>query len=703
MGVRLAVAGESAVGGRNRRDPSAGADEIVIAMLLAAAIAVADPFPAGKLCIDGLPCIATVTRLAQIAPATESRRFVWTADDRSVVAIGTVDAAATTVTLDAGTSRPLRISATAQTAVAFEIASGSSRWRWTVAKPPPAIRLIHPACPDCVLSAEADGFRKFEKPLRDVRDVVLHPWPRLRGRVVDRATNAPLSGATITAGEILIAKADANGLFDTPIEQQWPRAIDVQYPGRAPQRVTVPAAVADTELPAIALSTGGTLRATIEIPTPQKLTWELRDPASHDLLRQGTVEPSATLVVIDGIGAGKHSFVLRGARPLQQLATLVDIEPERVTEASISIEPGTLNLEVKRGSAPFAHAKATVGMLDERWEGELVLDEEGHASEELWQRGKMSAAIYRNGRAIALKIKEIHSEEETWQITVPDRRLTGTVTDATTGAALPDARVTLWIRTAESVGTVLAVADAEGRFVFDGVHEGTHELKAFRDGYVLAEGITVTIENADGDYTRDVRLRSRNAGRPLIVLDERGVPVADALVIVATVNGIREVGNTAIDGTASLPLGVAERAVVFAIPRSGSFGFTRVAPSTDGDATVALHVRAASASIDVRTHDPEGNPLADVLLVPRVDGLMLPVDVVDALQRVQGVSFFTDANGRARLSGMPRGVYELWAITGRDVMNAVRSPAPPPPNASLDVVSGRYEVTIGFTAEPATR
>ena len=691
------------MGSGHRRDPSAaaGAGEIVIAVLLAATLAATEPLPPGKLCIDALPCVATEGRHARIAPAAESRRFVWTADDRRIVAMGTIEGDATNVLLDAGTSRPLRMRGDGPAEVAFELASGSSRWRWTVAKPPPSIRLIHPSCPDCVLSAEAKGFRKFEKPLRDVRDVVLHPWPRLRGRVVDRGTDAPLPGATITVNDILIAKTDADGGFDAAIEQKWPRAIDVQFPGRAPRRVAVPRAPADTELPAIALSAGGALRVTIDTPMPQELTWELRDPASRDLLRQGTVEPSATLVVVDGVGEGKHSFVIRGSRPLQQIATPVDVEPEQVTESSISIEPGTLHLEVQRGSTPFAHAKAAVGIFSGSWRGEIVLDDDGRASEEFWQRGKMSAAFHRNDRIIYVAVTDVDSDEETWRITVPDRRVTGTVTDAATGAPLRDAGVTIWIETTEDAGMRIASTDAEGRFTFDGIVEGTHELKARSEGYAQGERITVAVGRADGTYTRDVRLRSRNSGRPMIATDDQGMPVAGALVMVYGNDRVHEAGVTAIDGTASIPLGIAERGVVFVIPRSGSFGFARVAPRTEGGDAIEVHVRAGSATIEVETHNPDGEPIGGVLLMARVDGLMLPPEFIEALQHVQGVSFFTDAAGRARLSGMPRGMYELWGVTGRDALRAVQSPVPPPPAASLEVVAGRYGVRIGFTAAPA--
>jgi Carboxypeptidase regulatory-like domain len=669
----------------------------VIAILLAAALAAANPFPAGKLCIDDLPCSATEGREVQVAPAPEPRRFVWTADDRSVLAIGVIDTTATVVVLDAGTSRSLRIVGPGQSEIAFEIASATSRWQWTVAKPPPSIRLIHPACLDCVLSAEADGFRKFEKPLRDVRDVVLHPWPRLRGRVIDRETNAALPGATITAGGILLAKTDVNGEFDAAMEKQWPGAIDVAFPGRAPRRIAVRRMPSGTELPPIEMSAGGSLRVTIETPVPEKLTWELRDPASGDLLRQGSLEPSATLVVVDGVGEGKQSFVIRGERPLQRLATFVDVQPEQVTETSISIERSTLHLEVKRGSAPFAHAKTEVGMFDNRWDGELVLDEDGRATEELWQRGKMSAMFYRNDRIIYFDDKDVDSEEETWRITVPDRRVIGRVTDATTGAPLRNAQVAISFQLTRKGGMVLADCDADGRFVFDGIEEGTHELEARREGYESAKGIMVAVREDDGEYTRDIQLRSRSSGRPVVVTDHQGFPIAGAALLVASAGGVREAGYTGMDGTASVPLSLSENGIVFAIPQSGSFGFTRIAGREDEGGTIAVHVPASSATIDVETHDQDGKPLAGVVLVPRVDGLMLPLDVVFAMHNLQGVSFLTDATGRTRLSGLPRGTYELWAVTGRDAMRAVSSPAPPPPAASLEVVSGVYNVSIGFT------
>jgi hypothetical protein len=674
----------------------------VIATLLAAAIAVATstPLVPGKLCIDAAPCIATEGVSARITPAETSRRFVWTADDQSVVAVGVIDSNATDVVLNGGTSRVLQFRGAALPSVAFELSSPTALWRWTMVKPPPSLRLLHPACDGCVLSAGAKGFRRFEKPLAETKEVVLHALPHIRGRVIDRKTGAPLDGATITIANVLIGRTAADGGFDVTIEKEWPRAIDIEYPGRAPRRMEVPVAVANADLSSIALSTGGSLRVTFEPPLAQNLTWELRDPKSHDLRRQGTIGASATYASVDGIGEGKYHFVIRGAKPLQQYSVTLNIEAESVTDASIAIEPATLRLEVEHGSRPFAGAKTVVAGPEQSWDGELRLDEDGHASEEIWQRGKFSATFFKESRGIYAALTTITAEQTTWRITVPDHRVIGRVIDASTGAAVREAILTLWINTPTVAGARATKSDDEGRFEFDGIDAGTVELKADRDGYVRVEGIMVDVGEADGTYKQDVPLRPRTSGRPLAVTDESGAPIADALVILASVDGVREIAYTQIDGTAAVPLANDDHGVVFVIPRSGSFAFTRLGPRNNEDPPISIRVPAASAAIDVQTHT-EGEPLAGVLLVPRVDGMMLPGQILDALQNMQGVSFFTDANGRAHLAGLPRGLYELWGVTGRDEMRAVRSPVPPPPAASLDVVSGRYDVRIGFAPTTA--
>jgi hypothetical protein len=705
MGVRLASAGEGAVGGGVGEDRAAGADGVVIAAMLLAAVTVTGapaekPPAAGTLCVESAPCVATEHRRLSIAPSSESRHFVWTADDRAVVAVGSIAPGEREVVLDGGVSRPLHIRTPARKELAFELASPRESWRWTVTNAPPAIRLIHPPCDDCVLTVEAEGFRRFAKPLRETVDVVLLALPVLRGRVIDRKNAAPLPGATISVDGSLLAKAGANGAFEARIAGPWPHSIDVAYPGRAPLRVELPRVAADTELPPIALAAGGTLRATIAPPVAQQLTWELRDPKSHALVRQGTIAPSATQVTVDGIGEGAHSFVIRGDRPLQQVATKIEIRNESVTEIPIAIEPAALDLEVTRGTAPLPGAKLRIGAADDGWYGEIVVDKEGLAKEELWQRGGLYAIVFNGSATMDIVFSDADADHVTWRIAMPDKRVAGRVVDAATGAPVRDAAVNLDTHRPNDTSMRSTQTDQDGQYSFEAIGAGTHELRVSHRGYTTVERIPVTVGESDGTYkSADVRLRSDADGRMLVVSDERDLPVADALVILGDGQGLREVALTAIDGTCTIPVAADGGGVVFVIPRSGSFGFLRIMPQRDGETTIPMRVRNATAAIEVDAKDGDGKPLANVLLMARVNGMMLPPEVIDTLRRVQGVSFLTDANGHARLNGMPPGVYELWAITGRDQMAAVQSMAPPPPAASLEVLSGRYGITIEFAAK----
>jgi hypothetical protein len=662
---------------------------MIAALLLAAVTAL----PTGRLCVDRTPCVATTGASAQITPSAAQRRFVWTADDGNIVAVGSIDANAKFIAVAEGTSRPLRIVTRDTAPIAFELFSPDARWQWTISKPPPSLRLIHPPCETCRLKATAEGFRPFEKQLRDIVEVAMHPWPRVTGTVIDRATNAPLAGATITAAGKLLTKTERNGAFAASIEKAWPSAVDVDYPGRASRHIELPRWPRDTELPAIELSTGGALRVMLDPPIPQKLTWTLDDR------REGSIEPSATIVSVDEIGEGKHTFTISGERPLQRFALPVEITDGAVKEATIAIEPAVLHIQVTHGSDALADASIDVKRPDDSWKATVVLDHDGQTTEELWQRGTLYSAIDIGARNVYVADTKVESDEADWQIVVPNRSVTGRVVDATTGVPLADARVNFRILEADSKTVIGQLTDAEGRFVFGGVAEGTHELEAMRDGYNRVENIPVVVGNADGTYEHDLRLRSRKEGRPLAVTDEQGLPIPDALVMLANVEGVREVAWTGLDGRCTVPMRPADSGMLLVIPRSGSFGLLRVAPRGDEGEALALRVRPAAAAIDVHARDDAGKPMANVLIVPRVDGWLLPTDLMDALVRVQGASFLTDANGRARLEGLPRGVYELWTVTSRDEMRAVRSQSPPAPTASLEVVSGRYAVTVGFAAQ----
>lgn len=675
---------------------------MITALLLAAVTAAANkPLPPGELCVDGTPCVATTGSKAPVAAAKEPRRFVWTSDARDMVSFGAVPAEASEIALDAGTSRTLRLQIEKKLTVEFAIASPGGKWQWSLKNPPPSVRLLHPSCESCVLAVKAKGFYPFEKPLRSTAAVVLQALPHLRGRVIDRLTGEPLVSATISSNGALLGKTEADGTFDFAVEQ-WPGArqgIDVAWPGRAVRRLALSPIPGDSDLGTVALSTGGTIRMTVDPPIPHELTWELRDQASRGLLREGILPAAAAEVTVESVGEGTVEFVLRGERPLQQYAVPLEITGDRTVEGTVSIEPATLSIEVTHGAKACAGGTLQVSASTWTWRGDVHLDDEGKATEELWQRGKVFALLMQQGTSTyATGSHVIDSDESTWQIAIPDATLTGRVLDAATGDPIPNARIGLRYRTSSDRGGLRSVrSDAEGRYVFETVDPGTHTLTVHHPAYPSLQDVPVTIAGATGAYEQDLRMGAKSDARRLVVTNEHGAPVSQAMVLVGNDEGVSRL-STGLDGTCPLPLHSDERALVFVIPRTGSFAYLRVGPQRGDDTTVPMRVRGGTATIAVEARDGDGNPLANVYLIARFNGQMLPPDVTDALRMMQGLSFTTDANGRVRLPGMPRGVYELWAATGRDQVAAIRSAAPPPPAAALEVIDGLYNVAIDFCA-----
>jgi hypothetical protein len=672
----------------------------VIATLLFALLSVtaAPPeksLPAGTLCVAEAPCVATQGDRVRVVAGETPRRYVWIGDGGAAIGAGVIAAGATNIALTEGTSRTLRVNPPVRGDVAFELTSKDDRWQWRVANPPPSIRLIHPVCADCVFAAEAKGFRPFRRALRDVVEVALQPWPRISGAVMDRATGEPLPGATITASGVLLDKSGTDGAFNAAVEGPWPRAVEIAFPGRATRRVNLPSVPGDADLSSIQLSAGGALHVTILPPIQQKVIWELREPMNFTLLRQGTLDAGESELSIDAIDEGKHTFIVRGSEPLQQFANVVEVADARATDVTIAIEPGTVTFEVRRGDAGLAGGKVKVG--GPNWpDAEIMLDRDGNAVEEIWQRGRYRAALARGGMSFARET--IETAEFRWRIDIPDRAVTGRVVDARTGAPVEGARVSFAVQKGDAAVQRSERTDSEGRFRFEAVHDGTHEMNVHHPDYLTAEDVPVAVAEASGTYPVDIRLQSRADGRPLSVVDDRGMPLPDALVILGDRNGLREIAFTGADGRCVVPLGPEDSGTIFVVPRSGSFAFSRIPSQRDGEATIEMRVRAGTAVIEVEARDPAGKPLPHVLVIPRVNGLMFAPQLVDAFMRMQGMSLMTDANGRARLTGMPPGVYELWAVAGQDQLRALLSPSPPPPAASLEVISGRYEVTLGFTA-----
>ena len=176
-----------------------------------------------------------------------------------------------------------------------------------------------------------------------------------------------------------------------------------------------------------------------------------------------------------------------------------------------------------------------------------------------------------------------------------------------------------------------------------------------------------------------------------------GVPLTAALVWVSTRNGDRMAGITGESGRIVLPLAFDEDGQAFVIPRSGSFAVTRFASmAAAGVEEIAVSVPDGSASLEMLTLSTDGEPIARVPFIMRVNGFVVPGQVYEAMTRYQGLPLWSDAAGRVLLPRMPPGRYEIWPLASAADRAAVESPAPPPAPVNVMLTPGHHVAKMTF-------
>jgi hypothetical protein len=222
---------------------------------------------------------------AHVASAETARPFVWISDDGRHVVTGEVGAGQREVPLNSASTPhtfTLRFSA-APAPITCEIKSPASTWTWTWPKPVLGeIEVRHP--PNATtLTLRADGYKPVElKLLQDagLGTIFLYRYPILTGAVIDAKTSLPVAGAQVLLpSDKTAATTDSRGRFRAVIDGAWPATICVAAAGRATTVVPIPKAETDTDLPLIALRTGGSVHVQLLPPLSaetDRLTWQLR-------------------------------------------------------------------------------------------------------------------------------------------------------------------------------------------------------------------------------------------------------------------------------------------------------------------------------------------------------------------------------------------------------------------------------------------
>jgi len=524
--------------------------------------------------------------------------------------------------------------------------------------------------------------------------VVLEAIPRISARVEESGRG--VAGAAVeTLDGVPLGSSDAAGFVTAAVAGAWPEVVRVVAAGFAPVEVALPEDAADVDLGNVVLRRGGSAQVMVEgIETAGVRVVVLRPPNPRPVLRR-TLSASAEPLLLGPLEAGRYLMLLEGDEPLQRFSRLLTIDEGVTSDVSLVIAPRRIPIRATMGRKPIAFAKLDLVSVEHRWETKLTLGEDGSREVEVWQGGDCFTGV----EAPALKAPHLllaKFDEEQVALVLPERSIRGRVVAADSGAPVSGAEVRLRTQQASSLGTtMLATTDATGGFEYTAVAEGRQSLKVLAEGYLTSA--ETEFELGEGDVGRDLTVRLQRGARRVSVTGANGLPIHGAAVIETA--GGRFIGMHETDeaGEVVLPVPPGEMRTIFVVPRQGSFAVAQLPAVRGTDSATALRVAVPppAANLDLITRSSGGEPVPNVIFFVRYDGELLPFEVNQVLERMQGATFATNAAGRGRVRNLPMGFVELWPAR-----SAAEAAAKPPggtaPAVQLEIRAGENVATLTF-------
>lgn len=689
---------------------------LIVAPSLAANAAVQ-----GQLCIgqdaesfrlDESECRVIEDTHAPIA-AVAPRLFVFVTADKKTAVFGRIEPDSNIGDASSGSVRvTLRIDSVSRTSprnaeLILKTAGKPIQWRWTLSKeimeslqeirlPPSQYEATITAPHHEPLELKIDARAKA-----DLGRLRLRPLPILVGKVIDRVTRAPIAGVLITADSgKTIGVTDVAGEFREELAPgNDPLSITVAYGGYGTRTIALPHARADRVLPVIELDAGGSLHVTV-IRDKEKYRTVSLDLARMEgrlqvRARHGELVGGAEWIA-DDLDPGEYMVTVGGSKPLQRVGRAVTIKAAQAAQLEVKIEPIDLIGTVSRGRTPVPRAEITLKSHHGGWQSVVTTSEEGTFEEELWQGGRVLAAVSVAGaNAPFVFVDEIHDDPSVrWDIKIPSGTVSGRVIDAGSRKPIAGASITLDSELPDDSNKSLGTrADESGHFAFDGVGAGMQSLYAEAPKYLTSAPQRFVFSQED--ETKDLEVALSLAARyPLLVVGIDDRPVPGAFVVHAA---LREGDVPVTDGQGRVEVDIDPNvgALMAILPRSGSFALYRVPPAAEiPDTPVRIVVPPPAASLAIRAEDDATDmPVPNARLLIRYNGEFLPPSLTAFISRLRAVQFTADRTGQIFFADLPPGMYELWPYLrsneAAEIMLGRKAPA-----AALPVTAGAYAATL---------
>lgn len=537
-------------------------------------------------------------------------------------------------------------------------------------------------------------FRAVSGETTNIGLVTLRPVSVIRGRVVQHADQKAIRGARI-ACESGSSVTDEVGRFSVEVAGEWPSELQISANGYGSETVALPRAASTVSLPDIELASAasmqlrivrGTYRGPLEVSAGARNTDEPPRWLFHR--RLGANESEAQFTDLpEGIVLAQ----VRGAAPLQRMGAQSRVVAGATARVELALEPVELHGRVTVAGKPLVHGSVDLGRKDELWDATVTTGDDGTFVEPLWQQGDFRVQVRGGGlRAVIPGEATLRGAESVqWAFDVADRMLRGRVTDA---GGQPVMNAIVWLQEASGHAVLRTKTASDGSYEFRGIATGRHSVGVNAPSYLMIDEVPVQIAER-ADERRDFTLQ-RGVGRHIEVITAQGSAAQRAIVVCATGAAVRASAITDASGHADLAMPADEAAVIYVFPTEGSLAVRRIEPAAA--AAVKIIVPPGTSSLRLATLTTTDEPVANMSLLMRYDGEIVPPDVIQFAKRT-GVTLRSDDEGVIALRNIPAGMYEFWPYRTPDearALIAAATPAAAP--VSVAVKSGEHRMTLRF-------
>lgn len=682
----------------------------MLAALLA--VVVASSEVVGKLCVADQPCVVSALANAAVTPAAIPRTFSWSAADGRSIAFGVVAVDATSIAKAPPATLRLRLTS----AIACELtlrAKPSLEWRTplNIEQAKSGVD-VHVDPGEYEVVVEAPHYRRA-KQVKIVKGdpvvalVPLEPLPQISGRVITRKDSHPVAGAAIAAAERVVALSAGDGRFTFEADpEQWPASLTISAGGFGTAVLPLPRARAATDLLDVALSVAATVEVKAEWPgsAPVDIAIYRLDGGSTDEHAQATktIQDQAEIARFESLAPGQYVVSVSGKGVAERFGKKIEMEAgERKTIALVTT-PLRVTIRTDRGGKALPDALVTMWNRDGLWRGEKFhTGADGSIQLLFWQTGVVSALVSSEAlpRAAYLAVHDVTGDSDIeWTITMPTRIVRVQIVDAVTGKPIPHAFLAMQQGANGEDGITLpTTTDDEGRFSYESATAGFYEFNASADAYRRKTIRQVLAENEDV-HELTIPLDPAPSAR-VTVRDDRGNPIPGALVLEFT--GLHQTGQRMTDASGEVRVPIEDGATreLYALPRDGSIATATLRTRED----MALVVPPPQTTLVINCVDTKDRPVANMWLVMRINGIPLPVEVMEALASFQGAKVSSGADGRIVLGQMPLGVHEFWPVESvahvRSALTGLGKKAP----VTIVAHGGINEATLTFAENETTK